>query len=97
MCGNMKPGGFCTYPCRGVLHTPRNAPRRRFGCKTGRVFGVSLLERVKSGRFLAYPYWENVKPDRFFTYPCRAQKHTPRNVLRQGFGSKIERVLGLSV
>ena len=54
-CGNMKPGGFCTYPCRGVLHTPRNAPRQRFGCKTGRVLGVSLLGWMKSGAFLVYP------------------------------------------
>ena len=45
----------------------------------------------------AYPYWENVKPAKFFMYPCRAQKHTPRNVLRQGFGSKIEQVLGISL
>ena len=52
---NVKPDRFFTYPCRGVLHTPRNAPRRRFGCKTGRVFGVSLLGRVKSGAFLVYP------------------------------------------
>ena len=43
MCGNMKLGGFCTYTCRGVLHTPRNAPRRQFGCKTGRVFHVPLI------------------------------------------------------
>ena len=50
-CGNMKPVKFCTYPCRGVLHTPLNVLRRRFGCKTGRVLGVSLLERVKSGAF----------------------------------------------
>ena len=57
-CGNMKLGGFCTYTCRGVLHTPRNNPSRRFGSKTGRVLGISLLGRVKSGAFLAYPYWE---------------------------------------
>ena len=70
----MKPAKFCTYPCRGVLHTPQNVLRRGFAPKTGRVLGVSLLGRVKSGRFLAYPYWENVKPDRFFTYPCRGAK-----------------------
>ena len=67
VCGNMKPGGFWaypywenvkpdrffTYPCRGVLHTPRNVLRRRFAPKTGQVFGVSLSGRVKSGAFLA--------------------------------------------
>ena len=53
-CGNVKPVKFCTYPCRGVLHTPRNNPRRRFRSKIGRVLGVSLLGRVKSGAFLAY-------------------------------------------
>ena len=58
MCGNMKPGGFCTYPCRGVLHTPRNVPRQRFGSKIGPVLGVSLLGWVKSGGFWVYPYWE---------------------------------------
>ena len=53
--GNMKPGGFCTYPCRGVLHTPRNVLRRRFGYKIGQVLGLSLLGNMKSGAFLVYP------------------------------------------
>ena len=48
----MKLDELCTYPCRGVLHTPRNNPRRRFGSKTGQVLGISLLGRVKSGGFL---------------------------------------------
>ena len=39
VCGNMKPDNFCMYPCRGVLHTLRNAPRRRSRPKTGCVFG----------------------------------------------------------
>lgn len=30
-------------------------------------------------------------------YPCRAQKHTPRNVLRRRFAPKIGRVLGVSL
>ena len=51
----IKPAGFFMYPCRGVLHTPRNDPRRRFRPKTGQDLGVSLLERVKSGAFLTYP------------------------------------------
>ena len=55
MCGNMKPAKFFIYPCRGVLHTPLNDPRRWFGYKTGRVLGISLLGRVKSGGFLAHP------------------------------------------
>ena len=92
--GNVEPGWFCTYPCRGVLHTPPNVLRQGFGYKIGQNLGLSLLGRVKSGRFLAYPYWENVKPDRFFMYPCRGVLHTPRNVLRQGFGSKIGCVFG---
>ena len=97
VCGNMKPGGFCTYTCRGVLHTPRNVLRRRFGPKTGRVFGVSVCGNMKPGGFLAYPYWENVKPDRFFTYPCRGVLHTPRNVLRRRFRPKTGRGLGVSL
>ena len=52
---NVKPDRFFTYPCRGVLHTPRNVLRRRFAPKIGRVLGVSLLGRIKSGAFLAYP------------------------------------------
>ena len=31
VCGNVKPVKFCMYPCRGVLHTPPNVLRRRFG------------------------------------------------------------------
>ena len=68
----MKLDELCTYPCRGVLHTPQNVPRRRFGCKTGLVLGASLigmdeigcvlgaslLERMKSGAFLTYSYAE---------------------------------------
>ena len=42
-CGNMKPAKFFIYPCRGVLHTPRNVLRQEFAAKTGRVLGVSLL------------------------------------------------------
>ena len=38
-----------------------------------------------------------MKPAKFCTYPCRAQKHTPRNVPRQRFGSKIGQVLGISL
>ena len=51
----LKQARFYTYPCRGVLHTPRNVLRRWFGSKIGRVLGVSLLGWVKSGAFLAYP------------------------------------------
>ena len=54
-CGNMKPAKFFIYPCRGVLHTPRNVLRQEFAAKTGRVLGVSLLGWVKSGAFLVYP------------------------------------------
>ena len=90
----LKPAKFCMYPCRGVLHTPRNVLRQGFAPKTGQDLGVSLFGMVKSGRFLAYPYWENVKPGRFCTYPCRGVLHTPRNVPRRRFGSKIGPVLG---
>ena len=51
----MKPAKFFMYPCRGVLHTPPKNPRRRFGSKTGRDLGVSLLVRAKRGAFLTYP------------------------------------------
>ena len=54
-CGNVKPVKFCTYSCRGVLHTPRNVPRQRFGSKIEQVLGASLLGRVKPGAFLVYP------------------------------------------
>ena len=56
MCGNVKPAKFFIYPCRGVLHTPRNNPRQRFGSKTGQV-----LRHVVCG---------NMKPVKFCTYPC---------------------------
>ena len=55
VCGNMKSGGFCTYTCRGVLHTPPNVLRQGFAPKIGQVLGLSLLGRVKKGAFLAYP------------------------------------------
>ena len=80
VCGNMEPAKFCTYPCRGVLHTPRNNPRRRFAPKIGQVLGVSLLG--------------NMKPAKFFTYPCRGVLHTPRNNPRRRFGCKTGQVLG---
>ena len=51
----LKSAKFFTYPCRGVLHTPRNVLRRRFGCKIGQVFGVSLLGRGKLGGFWVHP------------------------------------------
>ena len=38
-----------------------------------------------------------MKLDELCTYPCRAQKHTPRNVPRQGFAPKIGQVLGISL
>ena len=82
-CGNMKPAKFFIYPCRGVLHTPRKTPRRRFRPKIGRGLGVSG--------------WGNVKPVKFCTYPCRGVLHTPRNILRRRFGSKIGQVLGVSL
>ena len=83
VCGNMKSGGFCTYTCRGVLHTPRNNPRRRFGSKTRRG-----SRHIVCG---------NMKPAKFWVYPCRAQKHTPRNVLHRRFRPKTGRVLGASL
>ena len=108
---DIKPAKFFMYPCRAQKHTPRNVLRRRFGSKTRQILHVPVYGRksirpemscakdlgLKSGGFWAYPYWENVKPDRFFMYPCRGVLHTPRNVLRQGFGSKIGQNLGLSL
>ena len=38
-----------------------------------------------------------LKSGRFWAHPCRGVLHTPRNVLRQGFGSKIGQVLGVSL
>ena len=120
----LKPGGFFMYPCRGVLHTPRNVLRQGFGSKIGRVLGISLLGWVKSGGFSAYPDGEmwnragfsctrvgaycirpsnslaeglGVKLGVFFMYPCRGVLHTPPNILRRRFGSKIGQVLGVSL
>ena len=90
------------YPCRGVLHTPRNVSRRRFRPKTGRVLGVSLLGRVKSGaflgvsllgmvksgRFLAYPYWENVKPTGFSRTRVGRKSIRPEMPCAEGLGVK---------
>ena len=39
----------------------------------------------------------NMKPAKFWVYPCRAQKHTPPNILRQGFAPKTGQVLGVSL
>ena len=97
MCGNMKLDKFFMYLCRGVLHMPLNVLRRRFGPKIGRVLGLSLLGKVKSGAFLAYPDGKIWNPPNFSRTRVGAQKHTPRNVPRRRFGSKIGRVLGLSL
>ena len=92
----MKPAGFLVHPCRGVLHTPRKNPRRRFGPKIERVLGLSLLGKVKSGAFLAYPDGEMWNRAGFARTRVGAQKHTPRNVPRRRFGPKTERVFGVS-
>ena len=77
----------------------------------GWVLGVSLLGRVKSGAFLGASLLGNGKSGAFLAYPdgkiwnlpnfartrVGAQKHTPRNVPRQRFGSKIGCVFGVSV
>ena len=65
----MKPAKFCTYPCRGVLHTPPNVLRQGFAPKIGRVLGVSLLGRVKSGAFLGASLLGNGKSGAFLAYP----------------------------
>ena len=93
----MEPGGFFTYPCRGVLHTPRKVSRRRFRPKTERVLGVSLLGWVKSGAFLTYSGAEIWNRAGFARTRVGAQKHTPPNVPRQRFGSKIGQDLGISL
>ena len=85
------------YPCRAQKHTPRNVLRQGFGSKIERVLGVSLLGNMKPGAFLVYVVCGNMKPVKFCTYPCRGVLHTPQNVLRQGFGSKIGQVLGVSL
>ena len=93
----MKSGGFFTYPCRAQKHTPRNVLRRRFGYKTGQVLGGILIGKGEIGCVFGVSVCGNMKPAGFFMYPCRAQKHTPRNVLRQGFAAKIGQVLGISL
>ena len=93
----MKPAKFCVYPCRGVLHTPRNVLRQRFGSKIWRVLGVSLLGKVKPGAFLGVSVCGNMKLAKFCTYPCRGVLHTPQKNPRRRFGSKTGWVLGVSV
>ena len=60
-------------------------------------FGRTLIGKGEIGWVFGVSGCGNMKLAKFCTYPCRAQKHTPRNVLRQGFGSKIERDLGVSL
>ena len=79
----LKPAGFFTYPCRGVLHTPPNILRQGFAPKTERVFGVSVCG--------------NMKPGGFCMYTCRGVLHTSRNVLRRRFASKTGCVFGVSL
>ena len=42
--------------------------------------------------------WENMKPDKFCMYPCRGAKaYAPKCPATAVFGSKIGRVLGVSL
>ena len=105
----MKPDNFCMYPCRGVLHTPRNILRRRFKPRTGLVFGASMCGNMKPAKFCTHPcrgvlytppkrsYAEGLglKPAKFCTYPCRGVLHTPRKIPRQGFAPKTVRAFGV--
>ena len=69
-----KPAGFFMYPCRGVLHTPPNDPRRRFGYKTGQVFGAVLIGKGEIGCVFGASVCGNMKLDELCTYPCRGAK-----------------------
>ena len=60
-------------------------------------FGRIPIGKGKIGRVFDVFRYGNIKPAGFFMYPCRAQKHTPPNVLRQGFASKTGQVLGISL
>ena len=65
--------------------------------ETGRVFHVPLIGDNEIGCVFGASGCGNMKPAKFFIYPCRGVLHTPQNVLRQGFGSKIGQVLGVSL
>ena len=110
-CGKVKnPPGFA--PCRVAKsktcrvsryvawQSPKPAGFRAMSC--GKVqnppgFALCRVAKSKTCRVSRYVEWQSSKPAKFFMYPCRAQKHTPRNVLRQGFGYKIGQVLGASL
>ena len=93
----IKPAKFFTYPCRGVLHTPRKNLRRRFGSKIGPVLGAPLFGKGKIGYVFDVSVCGNIKPAKFCTYPCRGVLHTPRKRPRQRFRSKTGRAFGISL
>ena len=80
---NPKPAGFCAMSC-GRVQNPSDFARTRVGAYC-----------IRPKMFLAKGL--GIKPAKFCTYPCRAQKHTPRNVLRRRFGYKIGQVFGVSL
>ena len=93
----LNPAKFFMYPCRGVLHTPRNNPHRRFGGKTGQVFGRIFIGKGKIGCVFDVFECGIVKLDGFFTYPCRGVLHTTRKTPRRRFAPKTGRVFGVSL
>ena len=78
-----KPAGFRAMSCGKVQNPPG------FWCT--RVGACCIRPQMFLAKGLG------LKPGKFYTYPCRAQKHTPRNVLRQEFAAKTGRGLGVSL
>ena len=77
------PAGFRAMSCGKVQNPPG------FWCT--RVGACCIRPQMFLAKGLG------LKPGKFYTYPCRAQKHTPRNVLRQEFAAKTGRGLGVSL
>ena len=74
-------------------------------------FALCRVTKSKTRRVSRHVVWQSPKPVGFRTMSCDnvqnlpgfwctrvgAQKHTPPNILRQGFAPKIGRVLGVSL
>ena len=59
-------------------------------------FAPCRVAKSKTRRVSRYVVWQSLKLAGFLVHPCRGVLHTPPNVLRQGFGSKIGQDLGVS-
>ena len=79
----LKSGGFLVYPDGKIWNPPV------FSCI--RVGAYCIRPKMFLAKGLG------LKLGGFLVHPCRAQKHTPPNVLRQEFAAKTGRGLGVSL